>query len=77
MLLVELRGASTLNADVNYDGVVNAPDFSILNARPEGAMSGDADSDPTNEVISRDQRSRLRRFLELRGQRQDSGIQNG
>ncbi len=49
VMRIALQGDSTFNSDVNYDGTVNFPDFSILNGRREGARQGDVDYDPTSD----------------------------
>jgi VCBS repeat-containing protein len=44
-----LKGASTFNSDVNYDGMVSLPDLGALNVN-YGRKLGDANYDPTGDI---------------------------
>ena len=48
-LQIALRGRSTYNSDISYDGKVNLAELGILNAR-FGLRAGDAAWDPTADV---------------------------
>ncbi len=48
-LEIALRGRSTYNSDITYDGKVNFAELGILNSR-FGRKAGDADWDPTADI---------------------------